>query len=188
VNFAPEGFLLDMDLSADEIAFDTIKSAFDKGKDDEKDTMSWGLPLMGDITLTADSFTYKQFAWKPLLAHISFEKRVNASVNETSLCGISSTGAVGITPQVINLDLQFVSSDQDLEPTLTCLWDKKGWMTGNFNLNGKVMAQGKGEALTKSLNGDVEFSSSDGRIYRGGLLAKVIAFLNVTEIFTVPCN
>jgi hypothetical protein len=177
VNFASEGFLLDMDLSADEIAFDTIKSAFDKGEDDEKDETSWGLPLMGDITLTADSFTYKQFAWKPLLAHISFEKnRVNASVKEASLCNISSTGSLGISPQDVSLDLQFVSSNQDLEPVLTCLWDKKGWITGNFNLNGNVTAQGKGEALTESLN------------YRGGVLAKVVAYLNVTEIFmgTLP--
>jgi hypothetical protein len=186
VNFASEGFLLDMDLVTDDLALDTIKSAFEKEQDDQKDKTSWNLPLMGDIALKADSFTYKQYAWKPLHAHISLEKnRVNASVNEASLCNISSTGSFGITPQDIILDLQFASSNQDLEPALTCLWDKKGWMTGNFNLNGKVMAQGKGEALTKSLNGDVEFSSSDGRIYRGGLLAKVIAFLNVTEIFTV---
>jgi hypothetical protein len=185
VNFASEGFLLDMDLSADELALDTIKSAFEKEQDDQKDKTSWDLPLMGDIALKADSFTYKQYAWKPFHALISLEKdKVNASLNEASLCNISSTGAVGITPQDVILDLQFVSSNQAFEPVLTCLWDKKGWMTGNFNLNGKVMAQGKGEALTKSLKGDVKFSASKGRIYRGGVLAKVVAFLNVTEIFT----
>jgi hypothetical protein len=184
MNFASEGFLLDMDLSADELVLDTIISVFEKEQDDQKDTTSWDLPLMGDISLRADSFTYKQYAWKPLHARISLEKdRINASLSEASLCGISSTGAVGITPQDVILDIQFVSSDQDLAPALTCLWDKKGWMSGNYNLKGKLTAQGKGEALTESLKGDVEFSASNGRIYRGGVLAKVVAFLNVTEIF-----
>ncbi len=56
-------------------------------------------------------------------------------------------------------------------------------MSGNFNLGGNLMARGKYEELTKSLRGDMEFLANDGRIYRFGVLAKIFALLNVTEIF-----
>jgi hypothetical protein len=56
-------------------------------------------------------------------------------------------------------------------------------MTGNFDLKGHVTARGKAEKLMESLQGDLEFVAKEGRIQRHIPLAKVFAFLNVTEAF-----
>ena len=56
-------------------------------------------------------------------------------------------------------------------------------MTGDFDLAGEITGQEKHEALLKSLQGNLEFVAKDGRIYRYGLLAKVLAFVNLTEVF-----
>jgi hypothetical protein len=45
------------------------------------------------------------------------------------------------------------------------------------------MAKAKPEALSQALTGKLTFSAEKGRIYRFGLLAKLLAILNVTEIY-----
>jgi len=88
-----------------------------------------------------------------------------------------------ISPQGVLLALKPVSKHGELDPTLACLWDNKGLISGNFDLGGNLEAWGKYEELAQSLRGNVEFLAKDGRIYRFGALAKIFALLNLTEIF-----
>jgi uncharacterized protein YhdP len=55
-------------------------------------------------------------------------------------------------------------------------------MDGTFDLQGEVRGQGKGVLALDSLNGNLEFSARKGRIYRMNGLAKILGFLNLTEI------
>jgi hypothetical protein len=187
VDFSEKGFLLDMDLSADALEWGNVKEILAKEneeKDREQGEKLLTLPLRGILRVKSNHFTYGEFTWNPFHADISLgDDGVSVSVTEANLCGISTPGIIEISSQEILVGAKPVSKNQELDSTLACLWNKKGLMSGNFNLGGNLMARGKYEELAKSLRGDMEFLANDGRIYRFGLLAKIFALLNVTEIF-----
>jgi hypothetical protein len=60
---------------------------------------------------------------------------------------------------------------------------KDNLATGTYDLSGEIMAKAKPEGLSHALTGNLTFSAEKGRIYRFGLLAKLLAILNVTEIY-----
>ena len=76
-----------------------------------------------------------------------------------------------------------VARNQNLGPTITCLSDKKDLADGTFSLNGELMSKARLEDFPKSLTGNLDFTADQGRIYRFGMLAKIFALLNVTEIY-----
>ena len=111
------------------------------------------------------------------------QNEIDIAVSEANLCGIATPGSLRVTPRHVTLDFKPTSRDQDLDATFSCLLGKKKEMTGVFDLAGQITAQDKPEALLKSLQGNLEFVAKDGRIYRYGVLAKVLAFVNLTEVF-----
>jgi len=185
---SPDGVVLDMDLSADALEWDKVEGLMGHGhgnKDMPQDQASWNLPVRGALRLQTKQFTYHQFTWSPFHADLSFAAHgVHVAVTEANLCGIATPGTLNISPGELLLDFKPVSKNQDLAPTLTCLGEKKGVVTGKFDLDGQVMAQGRGQGILKSVHGNLEFLANNGRIYRYGVLAKVFAFLNLTEVFT----
>jgi hypothetical protein len=56
-------------------------------------------------------------------------------------------------------------------------------MTGNLDFRGKIMGRAKPEELVQSLEGNFELFAQKGRIYRSNLLLRILAFVNVTEVF-----
>jgi hypothetical protein len=55
--------------------------------------------------------------------------------------------------------------------------------TGRFNIDGQLRSKSKPDEFLRSLAGEVAFSAAEGRIYRFGLLAKILSILNITEIY-----
>ena len=140
--------------------------------------------LRGTIRLLAQNFYYESFNIKPLEAEIAFQQdKTVITVKKADVCGISLRGFVNLADQT--LDLYFVPTpiDHNLDSTLVCLTAKKNMATGTYNFNGEIMAKTKPEALSHSLTGKLAFSAEKGRIYRFGLLAKLLAILNLTEIY-----
>lgn len=187
VKTSADGFLLDLDLFADNADWKDIRETFVRDSKEtgvEKTENSFDLPVRGILRLKMGSFTYDRFTWSPLHANISFEPAgIKLSITEADLCGISTTGTLGIFPQEIQLDFKSVAKGQELAPALTCLVNESALATGKFDFDAKVTARGKSEELAKSLHGNLELTANEGRIYRFGLLAKILALLNVTEIF-----
>ena len=186
VKLLADGVVLDMDLSADKLEWDKVEEIMERvnrGDDLAPEKNQWDLPVGGILRFKTEHFKYDQLAWSPFYADISFaDNGVDVAVTEANLCGISTPGILRISPQGLRLDLKPISKDQDLALTLSCLGDKKGLVTGKFDLEGEVMTQGRGEGWLTSLHGDLEFLANNGRIHRHGLLAKILAFLNVAGI------
>ena len=70
-----------------------------------------------------------------------------------------------------------------LTPAVACITDQRHLATGRFNLDGQLRSKSKPDEFLRSLSGEVAFSAAEGRIYRFGLLAKILSILNVTEIY-----
>ena len=80
-------------------------------------------------------------------------------------------------PKLTNLDKEIDTSQSEI------LLEKNRLAIGNFDLSGKLFAMSNSKEVGKVLNGNLKFNAKDGRIYRYGILAKIFALLNVTEIF-----
>jgi hypothetical protein len=65
---------------------------------------------------------------------------------------------------------------------LSCLSGGNDKITGTFALTEDIKANGKSDALVRSLQGKVEFITKDGKFYRYLLLVRILAFLNIIEI------
>jgi hypothetical protein len=187
VGFSEEEFLIDMSLSADGFEWDNVKEIWEDGdkKSDLKQQEDIRTPpLKGILRVRSQYFEYEKFTWRPFHADITFRHDgVKIAVTEANLCGIATPGALDVFPQKLQLAFQPVSKNQELDPTLACLWDKEGFINGTFDLQGELGAQGKREELARSLGGDFEFLARDGRIFRLKLLSSIIGYINLTEIF-----
>ncbi|NOG84284.1 MAG: hypothetical protein HND49_10865 [Planctomycetes bacterium] len=202
-NISEDGFLFDLDMSADELDWNVIRNSLhiedkeeDKSverKNEEKDVDEsvgkgdekrfWDFPVTGILRLAAESFTFDRYTWNPVQAEISFnDGGVSVTVVDANVCGVSCPGILKAGPQGLSLDFQLLSQNQDLDSTYTCFGYTKGLLTGKFDMKAHAVSEGSVEAVGRELQGSFEFAANDGRIYRFGLIASLFAFLNITEI------
>ena len=187
VNISENGFLFDLDMPADELDWDTIRKTLDIGDKEQdksavKEKRFWDVPVKGILRLDAESFTFDQYTLSPVQANISFDHDcISVQVTDANLCGVSCPGVLKVTPQDISLDFQLLSYNQELGTTIKCFGDKKGLITGKFDLEAQVMARGASEELGKSLNGEFVGIAKNGKYNRLGLISKILSFLNPTE-------
>jgi hypothetical protein len=183
VSFPGETFLLNMDLTVDHLDLDDFMKKAPEKKKGEGDKNLWGVPMKGTLRVKSEDLKYGGFTWRPVHAEITLDpEKVNVTIREANLCGIDTPGILEVTPEGFQLHFQATAKDQALAPALTCLWDQRD-VQGQFDLTAEIVAGGKREELARSLRGNLHFTAKDGRIYRFGLLAKIFALLNVTEIF-----
>ncbi len=179
-------WLADMSLATNGIEWETLRKAFEKEKGDktkQKDDF-WDLPIQGVVRVQSDYFTYDKYSWKPVRADVSLGRdEISVAVSEADLCGISFPGVLKVTPRSLSLDFQPVSKNQELDPAIACLWKEERYMTGNYDLTSALTAQGAVGELREGLHGNIAFNAAAGRIYKARSLVRVLAYINVTEIF-----
>jgi hypothetical protein len=182
VSFADEAFLLNMDLSVGRLDLDEFLRKV-TGKKGVKGAVNfWGMPLKGSLGFRTEYLKYGGYVWEPVHAEITLEPRkINVAVTGASLCGIDTLGVLEFLPEAFRLHFRATTKDQALAPALACLWNEKD-IQGRFDFKAEIVTGGKREELARSLRGNLHFVAKDGRIYRFGLLAKIFALLNVTEI------
>jgi hypothetical protein len=185
VDTAQELFLVNVDLSSDGFDWETIEKIAGGKKKVEGSTQNRSfedIPLKGTIRLQSDAFTYRQFKWEPLHADVSFDgKTIRVRSKKASLCGISTTGDIDITPEGAEIDIALAAKDFELEPTILCISDKKVDVTGKFDMKAEIRAKGKLDTIAKSLNGSFTVSSQKGKIYKSQSLDKTLDLVNKTE-------
>ncbi len=172
---------LDLKLAADQLSWDQV----DQITGLEKQPGSGEpLELLGSLAVELDHFTYDGFTWRPLHADISFNKSdTHVAVKEADLCGIRFPGFLKISADEFELHFNPAAENQNLEPSIACLSAKRNLADGTFSLQGELLSKARPADSLKSMTGNLEFSAEQGRIYRFGMLAKIFALLNVTEIY-----
>jgi hypothetical protein len=179
--FSENELSLEAQLMADQLHWEQI----DQIASVEKATASEEkMALRGGLKVELENFTYNGFTWHPVHADISFGKtETRIVIRKADLCGIQFPGILKVSGDAFELYFNPGAKDQDLDTSLVCLFDKQHLMAGNFDLDGELMAKARPSEFPKSLTGNLEFNSAEGRIYRFGMLAKIFALLNVTEIY-----
>ena len=179
-----KGVRLALDASADGIEWDRLSKAFDKDLDEEQGESFLRMIDGGTIGIDSAFFSYGSYTWSPFRGMISLsEDDIHVDVTEAELCNLSFPGIVIVDPEGLSVDIHPYAAQKQLETTIACLFNVERYMTGTFDLDGRVTGAGKQDALTDDLKGPLKFTTVSGRIYQYSLIAKVLAFLNLTEIF-----
>ena len=179
--FAADQLRLDLKLAADRLSWEQVNQITGLEK---QPGSGEPLELLGSLAVELDHFTYDGFTWRPLHADISFNKDdTRVVVNEADLCGIRFPGILKVSADEFELHFNPVAENQNLESSIACLSAKQNLADGTFNLTGELLSKAKPDAFPKSLTGNLELTAEQGRIYRFGMLAKIFALLNVTEIY-----
>ncbi len=140
--------------------------------------------VLGTLKILTDKFHYDAYSVQPLQAEISFRpETVNIAIQQASACSINFRGLLTVYEQTLEIYLVPAAVDQSLAPAVSCITGKKEMATGTYNLTGEMLSKSKPEAFGQSLAGNLSFTAKEGRIYRFGLLAKILSILNVTEIY-----
>jgi hypothetical protein len=178
--------LLNSSLSADGIEWTQINRLLDyfKNGNANGDQTAKDGHVLGTLKVITDKFIYDSYSVEPLRAQISFKpETVTVTIEQASVCNIDLRGLLDVYEQTLEIYLVPSAVDQNLAPALACFTEQKEMTTGTFNLTGEFRSKGNPETFGQSLGGHMAFSAKEGRIYRLGLLAKILSILNVTEIY-----
>ena len=179
--FSEDILSLDIRMSADQLNWDQIDQITRLEKSSAPDNK---MMVQGGMNVELENFTYSGFTWRPVHADISFGKsETRIVIRKADLCGIQFPGIFKASGDSFELYFNAIATDQDLSTSISCLFDRQHLMAGRYNLEGEIMAKARPIEFPKSLNGHLQFNSAEGRIYRFGMLAKIFALLNVTEIY-----
>jgi len=180
-------FRLDMDAATDAIDVDKIQKALavDNNPPEKPSGKNYKINsvLQGIVRLQAKSLTWGRYTASPVSADIMLEQKgVRAVITDASLCGISLPGNLSFAKKNIALEFQPEATAEQLEPALDCLLGKDSQITGIVDVKAQITARGKSKELIRALQGKVDIRAKEGCIYRFPLLAKILSFLNVTEL------
>jgi uncharacterized protein YhdP len=140
--------------------------------------------LAGSLRLHVDHLKYGAHHIRPLAAKISInEDQILVEIPQADLCDISLAGSLKKAPDQIQLQLQPTSASRNVGQALACLFQKPIEADGRLYLVGDIFAKGPFADLVNKLNGPVFLTATEGRIYKANLLSKILALVNVTEIF-----
>jgi hypothetical protein len=179
--FSADELWLELKLAADRLSWEQVDQITGLDKQMEPGEAH---KLLGSLLVELDQFTYDGYTWRPMHADISFnEADTRIVIKKADLCGIQFPGIVKVSADEFEFYFNPVAETQNLEPAIACLSAKKNLADGSFNLEGELMSKSRPAAFPKSLTGNLEFTAAEGRIYRFGMLAKIFALLNVTEIY-----
>ena len=180
-DFSENEMTLDLDLAANQLSWNQIDQIVEMEKGLEPGST---MAVLGELRIVSENFVYDSYTWQPMHADISFnEADISIVIKKANLCGIKFPGIMKIASDEFEFYFNPVAENQDLEPSVSCLSDKKDLVDGTFSLNGELMTKARPTDFPKSLAGNLGFTAEQGRIYRFGMLAKIVALLNVTEIY-----
>ncbi len=183
---------LDLDLLADGIDWDQLREFYPletlggKNGDSaaERGVKLQEMPVRGTLRVHAGHFTFDHYTWKPLRAKLLFAPDgTSIEVTEARLCSIPTPASIIPSAQGPVLLINMDARNLDLDSTLACLWEKKGIITGAFDLQGEITAKVQQQNMSETFQGSLDLFARDGRVYRSTVLAKIFDLLNFTEIY-----
>lgn len=183
VNYSQDGLRLDLDLYADRLNLAQIAQLTRKNEPPET-VAGNNRPVSGQIRIYTESFDLYGQTWQPVEADLQINADgIYVDIPRAQMCDINVPGILIFTPGHLSLSFSPSADKQNISGILNCLDESQGLMTGSFSVGGEIKADAAIEEYPQALQGGLNLRAQDGRIYRYGMVAKMMALLNVTEIF-----
>jgi len=179
----------DLNVEADRLDEELIRTLLamdqDKAGTSKKAGTAPAAAPRGVVHVQAADFTYGGFTWSPVQADVRIDgNATDVRVHQADLCGISTVGELGISPQGVSLHFTPTATGASLQETVNCLWHRQVKAVAQYDLIGEINLPPTRENLVRSMSGHMEFSSDNGRIAYASVLMKIFSVLNLTDVFT----
>ena len=189
--FQDEGIVLDMDAATSGIAWEHVEKVLDRMKSQKKvaagteEREPSSFPISGILRLSIGSFTFRDLAWKPVLADIELAKEsVSATVKNAEVCGISTTGELQfLRGGGMSAMVRVASMGPDIAASLTCLGFENVGITGRYEASLQVEGKARAAELSRALQGPLAFQASNGTMGKSSVVTRVLAVVNMTQVF-----
>jgi hypothetical protein len=139
--------------------------------------------LRGRVRLRADEFVYERYRLQPLQVTAELGPDTTVLIDRARFCDIDVIGKVETHGSQVGVYLVPVAAGLDLAETLRCATQEASIVSGSFTLNGELYGTGGTDSLIQALNGWLVFTAERGTIRRSLLFARILALLNLTEIY-----
>jgi hypothetical protein len=192
IDFSHEGFLLNLDLAASSLIWEELRELRERelGKAGESNEARAGAPkgkspsVRGVLRVKSDHLHWGPYHFAPVRLRVDFKPEgTSFEFTEATLCDISCPARIDVTSQSVRFSADLAAKDAELAQTLMCLWEKQGVINGSYILRGALEAQGTEDELLSSLQGKLDFTAKDGRIFPIGVIGKIFSVMNITEIY-----
>ena len=175
---------LDFDVDADKLTWHPIAVMNRHRTSSAPWGTIWGQKLLGGLRINSANFSYGNWNWQSVSAEVRIARTSTAiAIRKAELCGIPFPGEIRITPLGVSFNFAPLVGDKDLESDFACFLNQDGIVTGRYSLSGSLFNPVPVPTRIRSLKGNLDLKAHSGRIHRYGILAKVMALLNLTEIF-----
>jgi|GEM_PF-6025143 len=183
VTLSPVGLRLDLDIYTDHLNLGQI-AEITRARARSGPAENTPRPVAGQVRVYTEAFELYGFTWQPVQAdlHLNLDG-VFVDITRAQICDIDFPGTLNFTAGRLALAFLPSADNQNIAGALGCLDNNQGLITGMFSVNGEIEADSAINDLPGSLRGELDLRAQKGRIYRYGMVSKILALLNVTEIF-----
>ena len=188
VYLGDENTLIDLDVTTDRVDLTQLKKAAGRvvstSHEKKNDHFFKYFPLEGIVRIRVETICLNTMNWSDLRANLAFNRdHIDIQLENIKLCGLAFRGQALLSSDRYSFDLWPYGHKLPIQGTFNCLRSRPIKVDGNFDLQGKITSHGQPREFGRSLGGKLTFSAHDGRIYEDNILAKILAFINLTEIF-----
>lgn len=138
------------------------------------------------VTFSAKNLKIKDYTFSNVLAELDLNtKHSYIRLKNIQLCDIVSRGYITVKNKKIYADIPLKTRpDINIQNLLDCLFKKGEFIDGPAVFSCNLSANGLSvKNFSKHLNGNLVLNSKNGRIYKLTLLSRILAVLNVSEMF-----
>ena len=144
----------------------------------------WPLPVTGRVAVRSDFVQYGRHKVAPVVATLVLEQqRAHLDLTQAQLCGISLPLTIEATPQGFAASARILAQKQQAQQAAHCLADEHVLITGDFDLQADLRAEGKAGELARNLKGTLRADMRDGKVMKFALLGSILSMSNVAALF-----
>jgi cytoskeletal protein CcmA (bactofilin family) len=191
VQLASQVIIADLDVAAGRVDWSAIVPWISPadGAAEPSAAGSWAQSLRGKMHVTAESFSYGGFTWKPVRAVVAFAPNgLTVMVKNATICGVTTPGTITAGPQGLTLAFKPAAQNQELQTLQSCMGGKDKLATGRYTLSADVTAGGTAAEISRSLQGPAQFHATNGRLYGMGFTARALSILSAATgaVWAIP--
>ncbi len=133
------------------------------------------------FNIKSDKCIYKTMIFTPFQASVAMYKDSwTIFIENTKLCNMNIEGIID-KKHKLDISFELYAEKDNLAQFISCLFDKKQLIKGKYSIRADFNSIGNMYQLMDNLNGKIEFSSQDGRIYKLTLLSRILSVINISK-------
>jgi uncharacterized protein involved in outer membrane biogenesis len=186
-----QGVIVDVDLGSPGIDADRLlhlgepAPGAESGRSRRVAFFSWihTMGVHGRVRLRSDFVQFDHLRLAPVTATLTLgQEQANLDLQDTQLCGLSSSVAMQIAPAGYTVSAQILGQKQQVEEVFQCLTENRVLLTGELDARADLTTKGELDDLRTNLAGTVHVESRDGVVKKFALIGNILATTDISSV------